>query len=629
MIELYVNGIKAEIKKNTSVELTFENRIFANADGYSMDIELPISGSGSNIAIFGEVTRPEADIDSMQMDAELITDFGSYTGSISIISIYENGLKVQFLEGRSAQNNNTKFEDTYICDLNFLPAVKAVTAGRDCGPMLLPYTGTRGDECVAMPWMRTSGANVFNKAVKNGATWEWGEETTQVSVAYYLPVVIKKLFEELGYTANIKEIEDSKYKNLAIFNCAPTTINVAYFSKLLPKWSINEFLEQLELFMSGEFDVNHITKQVSFKFTKNAIELSGEYAIKEITDTYTEELTAEPNVPEFMKNIQFAENGDPEWNIKSCDWLIKQRKKNPESSSGWVLPGTEQVIGPGGHRGYPDTAIRHDSLVYVDTMAALKNIFGQYEWFDSHRNNVVADNIYYVKETGSYFIFHAVASGTIPGTTKTGIHYEILPINEFGMYCPSGDYDKDTATLKIVPAPLIQVEIDSDKRIIALDFKSGDNSALSAIGDVSEESGSIDTTTIAQPAIYQDIINHTDSTSEYYSKLYAGFWTGDYAHTQGGSLVPVLSNVHIKNFWEWTINENASMRINDSFSRGTEMFNSIDLKRCFKFSFVDDEVPSPRAVYWHKGQRYLCKELKIKVGVDEKSRLISGSFYRF
>ena len=84
-ISLIINGQEASLKKGSSIEYVSENRIFTDADDYSMEIELPVgyfsharqcssklalrslnrksAECPQNIAIFGHLTRKDIDTD--------------------------------------------------------------------------------------------------------------------------------------------------------------------------------------------------------------------------------------------------------------------------------------------------------------------------------------------------------------------------------------------------------------------------------------------------------------------------------------------------------------------------------------------------------------------------------------
>ena len=58
---LTINGKQAALKKGSSIEYVSENRIFTDADDYSMEIELPLADCPRNLDIFGMITRKDVD----------------------------------------------------------------------------------------------------------------------------------------------------------------------------------------------------------------------------------------------------------------------------------------------------------------------------------------------------------------------------------------------------------------------------------------------------------------------------------------------------------------------------------------------------------------------------------------
>ena len=56
---LTINGQQAALKKGSSIEYVSENRIFTDADDYSMEIELPLADCPRNLGIFGHLTRKD------------------------------------------------------------------------------------------------------------------------------------------------------------------------------------------------------------------------------------------------------------------------------------------------------------------------------------------------------------------------------------------------------------------------------------------------------------------------------------------------------------------------------------------------------------------------------------------
>ncbi len=64
---LTINGKQAALKKGSSIEYVSENRIFTDADDYSMEIELPLADCPQNLDIFGPAkTSMQATSSSMR-----------------------------------------------------------------------------------------------------------------------------------------------------------------------------------------------------------------------------------------------------------------------------------------------------------------------------------------------------------------------------------------------------------------------------------------------------------------------------------------------------------------------------------------------------------------------------------
>ena len=67
---LTINGQQAALKKGSSIEYVSENRIFTDADDYSMEIELPLADCPRNLGIFGHPTRKDVDMGDIFFERE-------------------------------------------------------------------------------------------------------------------------------------------------------------------------------------------------------------------------------------------------------------------------------------------------------------------------------------------------------------------------------------------------------------------------------------------------------------------------------------------------------------------------------------------------------------------------------
>ena len=116
---LTINGKQAALKKGSSIEYVSENRIFTDADDYSMEIELPLADCPQNLDIFGMITRKDVDTGDIFFDAVLQDTNFFKRGAVVITGITQESVKVQFLEKRSYQNFFPSFDETYIDELDY------------------------------------------------------------------------------------------------------------------------------------------------------------------------------------------------------------------------------------------------------------------------------------------------------------------------------------------------------------------------------------------------------------------------------------------------------------------------------------------------------------------------------
>ena len=53
----------------------------------------------------------------------------------------------------------------------------------------------------------------------------------------------------------------------------------------------------------------------------------------------------------------------------------------------------------------------------------------------------------------------------------------------------------------------------------------------------------------------------------------------------------------------------------------------VDPLQKFKFSFLSDTIPNPRAIFNIAGKRYVCEKITATFSEDGMSQLLKGEFY--
>lgn len=58
------------------------------------------------------------------------------------------------------------------------------------------------------------------------------------------------------------------------------------------------------------------------------------------------------------------------------------------------------------------------------------------------------------------------------------------------------------------------------------------------------------------------------------------------------------------------------------------VMHKIDGKQKFHFSFLSNTIPNSRALFYIRGQRYICEKITATFHESGKSQLLKGIFYR-
>lgn len=629
MMELYVNGAPLDLPADISFEYVAENRLFSNADGYSLDIEIPLKESAVNSEIFGIIWDPQADIENIKFPAQLVTPQLSLSGIVAIVGVSESVLSIQFLEGRSVQNFEKDLEEIYVNELD-LDALSIPEASKP--PVEHWKSFDAGAEAVALPWVNDNSGVIQNNVLKSGDSWIWDSENRGLSYMPYLCVLIRKICSCISYSCDISYLENSRFRNLLVCNTLPAALGVNSYSSALPHWTITEFFENLEIILQGEFNIDNVRKSISFNFTENLLNNIDPVWIEKPVDEFSSDIDSmneDKSDLDLLRNISFADNGSRFWKICSCDWFIRLRKRTPESGEGWIIPGTDFIVGEDGHR-RPSSDRIYKSLVEFDTLDEFLSTFKDYEYFGYHRNDIIQHNLYYVKECSCYFIFHSTDYLEIPGKGWVH-HFEAFPVNDFGPFIVDKDNPDDSIEINTVPVPIDEAEF---KCAFLYFSNSADNDVSGDEVNMDDSFDNYDNdraelNKIIQPRVYQTIINGESDKAEYFNRLYLGFWPGYQPYHDKIGIRPITSNVVIYDYFKAMLFPDFSLRLNHGFTRGCDEYLSVDSKRLYKFSFLSDSLPSPRATFFIHGKRYVCVKLTASFSKNGLSKLIKGEFYRY
>ena len=325
-MEVSINGRVACLKKGTSFEYICENRLFTGSDSYTLSITFPLKGCPENILIFGHLHRQDVQKSRVVFDCEIRDRAFFKSGSITVTQINEVEVKTQFLEGRSEQNFDDTFDDIFLNRLALgYPPSRSPGTNPTNTVWLTSYPAVNW---IPFPWVNNTSGNMQNEVKRDaGGNLIWAD-TTALTFQPYLLHVLKKVCEAVGYSGDFSPIESTDYKYLVVCNALPAAWLTANFAIALPHWSLTEFFEQLELFLGGEFTINHKARTVSFEFSHRLAYRTPDVRIDKVVSKYTVDVSKEDRSDYMgLKNLMYADNDNRFWPYRSCQWYIEAHKE--------------------------------------------------------------------------------------------------------------------------------------------------------------------------------------------------------------------------------------------------------------------------------------------------------------
>lgn len=611
-MEIRINGKIAMLKKGTSFEFVAENRLFSGSDGYTLSITFPLRHCRNNLDIFGHINRADVIAGKVIFDCE-IRDRNFYKfGSITITEINDAEVKTQFLEGRSEQNFDVTFDDVFINELD----LGGPTETNDTTPEKAWDPFINNMKCVALPWVNDYSGNIQNLAdfhpeernadgtLKSHSYYSWNADCRGRSWQPYLLYITKKICEAVGYSADFSKWEEKEeYKYLLVCNTLPYAWDTAGFARALPHWTVAEFFEKLELFLGGEFTIDHRGKSVEFAFTDATLLATEPVQLDKVVDEHTVEVTVDDDKCEYQeaKNLVYKECDHEMWKFYSCDWFIKAWQKG---------------------------AVRY---------ATMRELLSANRWLATWNGSTSRgsnrDKLLYAEDVDAYFIVRSLSKTLVekrPGWMPNRYQYkmELRPVNLFGGRIVDDSEDADEVEIEFVPAWVDETE-DKYGRCLFLSFSGydeNDSTGTSWSRDPYQRKEEIDNTLYQPHALQSLAAGERDKKAEYYDRIYVGWWDG--AQTQNGKLPhPYVEDIEIAEDWSNFINIHFSLRLNNRYQNNRRIVHSINPRQKTTFKFLADNIPNPRAVFFIKGKKYLCEKMTATFTENGMSQLIKGVFY--
>lgn len=620
-MKILINGAQPVLKDNFSFEYVAENRLFLGRDGYSLTITFPLKDCPQNVAIFGHISRVDAPHNTLSFDCSIEDKDLKLFGSLIVVKISETEVECQFAEGRCEQtaNNSSEFESKYIdaLDLGTYPTIAAA----DCTPEQAWAGCDAGMNAVALPWINEAYPDAPNNWVwHDDSGYLWSSEVTRLSWQPYLLYICEKICDAMGYKdRDFNAWKNSNLRYLICCNTLPASWGKTNFAAALPHWTVSEFFEKLELFLSGEFDFDHRAKTVKFSFSKDVINSTPKVHIESVLDKYTAEITQDADNCDYIgsKRLAYKDCGHEMSKFYSCDWLMPNTGSIP-----WYLQFVteydtlEALIAANKReeKSVEGTAGREIAVLWGH------KIPGTYTYY--------LPNYLYAKDKRTYFTMRSIGKAKV-NDDKFPPHstfiYVLQPLNQFGSGSRAKD-DDNTEEIEFCPVCVSDTYIrenDDKGYMMYLSFSSMEDGAeMDAWADAEIDPNN------PQPAVVRTLEKGSDDNSQegYYDVVYIAFWDGAIP-VPSAQPFPLVDPVTVTQDWEVVRTQIPSIRLYDSNFGYASQLPKIDPKQKYQFSWLSDTIPNPRSVFYIKGKRFVCEKITATFTKNGMSQLLKGVFY--
>lgn len=571
MTRLFIDGQEVVLSENFELELITENPYFTRNGEYTYDIDIDLRDA-HNRSIYQNINRSDvtkgiknrkATLMSGALEIisgmEVVLSIENYTAKIQIVAgnsqlNYEGGdtnIRSMLLDGISMSSQeavNTLFG-------NF-PEYKVVY------PPIVNYTESNGDMSI-----------LNNVQVGEDISFT---DVENISPQYYLLYVIENLITKLGFTKGVNELEDDPvWSRLFIVNPYKDSI----LQELLPDWTINEFIEQIELFLDCIISIDKVNGRFNIislnKYFENQDIV---YLDNVIDDSVEKTFDVDTNYAFAYKYVSYDLPSDKYYNY----------------------------------------------LKLKDGVRENCSIVSSPEWDDFQTQYEQYYSGPYILHSDDYGLDYVVTDYSVSGETKKGL----IIVDRFK---DAGDLDsRDKSSFQIVPAEIEKISIYSvtggryliGPAVKKLKTDPGSNAINDLINSSEVKSDIPDKLYVGIYYGIQKALNRgpNEFPGEYWDKMPMG--SNDRYFIQEPTTLG--GNQAILTLPDYTITLDGD---NGLFNRIYKNKREIDTSVEYTFQFLTNTVYKLDRIFVIRNKRYYCKEVRYKITPKGMDKIAEGVFY--
>lgn len=286
MAHLYIDNQEVALSEGTSIEIVESNPYFGRDGEYSLDIDIDLSiPQNRKIYLFADRLASQSRLSGRK--ARLMERGECVLSGTEIILAYDKEhVRVQIVSGNSELNylaNDKEYIDDITMD-EVTPTAAAATASlastypgyNYACPPLVTYVGSAWDGTTFSAWNYNMVEYSFTSAY---AAPRITSDADGNMAQPYLLYIMRKVVERMGYSIRNNWLQDSVFARLIVVNSEhPGRLQI---NKVLPHWTISEFLTEVENLFNVYFIVDKVTKAVDILDRNSFHEATGVIYLKD------------------------------------------------------------------------------------------------------------------------------------------------------------------------------------------------------------------------------------------------------------------------------------------------------------------------------------------------------------
>lgn len=254
MIVCYINNQPAYPAAQSDIKVTLQNPFIKDGDEKTMEVVFPMD-IAQNAAVFGAINRLDTSFESEDFeDCRLVADNTEVIrGKGTITSITREEVKIQIFAGKSYLRYKASFDNIYIDEIDYGQVAERyqnLRIAHATDIRLLDITS----ELNAQGFIGEAGKYAFFQAhdetndfwanqlgyMKDRNGIPFGITLLNAAVQPNLMMVVRKVFERLGYTTIINDFDREPWSSLYVCS-ARKSLSIG---GALPHWSCYKFLDE-------------------------------------------------------------------------------------------------------------------------------------------------------------------------------------------------------------------------------------------------------------------------------------------------------------------------------------------------------------------------------------------------